>query len=591
MKGPSIQIYRMNGPFIVVAICHVPPSRFVISVTGRGARDRRGDARGRGRCPRGGAGSHPDGTVAGMIQTAMRAARRRPAVSGRQAGGRRGGGRGTHLGHWTFMFGEIAAYSFAVLAVTGFFLLVFYEPSMERTGYHGSYATLRGVSMSEAYASTLRISFDVRGGLLIRQIHHWAALIFVAAVTLQLLRMFFTGAFRRPRTRNWQIWILLLILGMAAGVTGTILPDDMLSGGSLALIQGVTQSIPVVGSYVTLWLFGGEIPGQAIIFRMYWVHLIVSMVMVILFVIRYRLLRRYGHSQFGSPRPAELPVRVGAVRTGVVASFLTTCGVLALLGAVAQINPIWLYGPYQPGSISAGSVPGWYMGFLDGALRIMPSWEFVVGGHTVTPAVFIPALVIPGGFFLLLATYPAFERWATGDRQLHHVLDRPRNTATRTALGVAGVTFYGVLWAAAANDQIASNFHVSLFAVTGFFRLAVLAGPPIAFVLTQRICLGLQRRDLRTALRGVETGIVRRLPDGGYLEDVQPPAEPLPAGPLGPGDGPDREASGRLQAAARRFYRVDLARVPQADLARVRQADLARDDHPTARPMPPTGEK
>ena len=435
----------------------------------------------------------------------------------------RGDGRTRDAGHWSFMFGEIAAYAFVVLVVTGGFLMVFYDPSMGRTVYHGTYAPLRGVGMSHAYASTLHLSFDVRGGLLVRQIHHWAALIFIAAVLLQLLRLFFTGAFRRPRGTNWLIWVALLVLGMAAGVTGTVLPDDQLSGGSLGLIQGIVLAIPLIGTYLSLWLFGGGFPGEKIIANLYGAHLIVGVLMLALLVLRFRLVRRHGHTRF----PGRLPDgRARLASAGAL--FCATCGILAFLGWAAQVNPIWLYGPYEPGSITAGAVPGWYMGFLDGALRIMPNWEPTVFGHPLSLAVLVPALVVPGGFFTVLAAYPMIERRITGDRGLHDLLDRPRDRAGRTAVGVAGITFYGLLWAAAANDQIATHFDLSLTALTVFFRVAVVAGPFLAFAVTQRLCLGLQQRDREEREHGIETGLIRQLPERRFRRG-HPPRRRTPA--------------------------------------------------------------
>jgi ubiquinol-cytochrome c reductase cytochrome b subunit len=406
--------------------------------------------------------------------------------------------------HWSSLFGQIAVYSFVVTAITGVFLLFFYQPSMTQVSYHGSYHKLDGVQMSQAYRSTLDISFDVRAGLLMRQIHSWASLVFVAAVCLHLLRLYFTGAFRRPRWLNWVIWVTLLALGMLAGFSGAILPDDMMSGGSLNVLQGVTLSIPIVGTHLMFWIFGGSFPGHDIIPRAYWLHVAVLPVVMIALL---ALLRRRG-------RPAITPVSV--------AMFWFTCAVLALLGTFAQINPVWLYGPYQPGSISAGAVPGWYMGFLDGALRIMPGWEINVAGHPLALAVLVPAVIMPAAFFTVLAVYPLLDRKLTGDRAVQHFLDRPREAATRTAVGAAGITFYGLLWAAAANDEIAYHLQMSLYAVTWFFRVAVLAGPVLAFVVTQRLCLGLTRRERDEAEHGRETGRIVMSPTGGYSEIREP---------------------------------------------------------------------
>ncbi|MER7368981.1 cytochrome b [Nonomuraea wenchangensis] len=428
------------------------------------------------------------------------------------------GRRSFRFSHWSFMFAEIAVWSFAVLLVTGAVLMLFYDPGMTRVTYDGSYGPLRGLLVSRAFDSAMHLSLEVRGGLLIRQMHHWAALVFVAAVALQLLRMFLTGAFRRPRTRQWLIWVALLGLAMAAGETGNALPDDNLSGGSLWLILSVVQSIPVVGSWVGSLLFGTEFPGDQVIPVMYGLHLVIPLVMAALLIVRELLVRRHGHSRF----VASLPERRGA-RPLMAAA---TTGMLIILGFGFQIAPIWLYGPATPSQISAGSVPDWYMGFLDGALRIMPGWELTVGGHTLSLAVLVPTLVVPGLFFTALAAYPTAERLLAVRRgrpaAVRDVLDRPRETPVKTGLAVAGVTFYGLLWAAAANDQLAHQFHLTVNAVTVFFRYAVIIGPVVAFAVTRWICLALRQAERETAEHGVETGIIVRSPDGGFHEQLAP---------------------------------------------------------------------
>ncbi|MGK5555381.1 cytochrome bc1 complex cytochrome b subunit [Actinomadura kijaniata] len=424
--------------------------------------------------------------------------------------------RRTSADHWTFLFGQIAVYCFVILLVTGAFLTFFYDPDMTRAPYRGSYEPLRGMPVSGAYASTVDLSLDTRGGLLIRQIHHWAALLLPAAIACQLLRMFFTGAFRRPRVLGWLVWVALFVLAMVTGVTGGLLPDDMLSGGTLGLIQSITLSIPFVGTRLADLVFGGGFPGDTVIPAAYWLHItLLPLAMAGLFLLRRRLVRRNGHTRFHA---AATP----APRAASAAMFLFTCGVLATLGTLAQINPIWNYGPYRPGDITAGAVPDWYMGFLDGAIRVMPNWEPTVAGHPLTLAVLVPALLVPGAFFTVLATYPWLERRLTGDDGVHHLLDRPRDAAVRTAVGAAGITFYGLLWAASANDQIAVEFHLSLFAVTWFFRVAVLAGPLLAYLVVHRMCLGLVRREREEAVHGRETGRIVMDPDGGFSEIHEP---------------------------------------------------------------------
>jgi len=290
---------------------------------------------------------------------------------------------------WAAVFGRIAVYSFIVALISGVLLLPFFRPDMTSVVYHGSYHKLDGVPMSRAYQSVLGISFDLRGGLLIRQVHHWSADLFAAAIILRLLRAFFRGRFSGRALPGWLIWVALLPLGILAAYTGTILPDDGLSGGSLSVITGVLLSVPVIGTHLVFWIFGGAPPGHQIIGRDYWVHILVLPALAgALLLLAFRPSLRW-------PRRARLDPLLPI-----------TCAVLVLLGTIAQINPVWLIGPYQPGSISSGAVPDWYMGFLDGPLRIMPAWELSVAGHPLDLGVLIPGLVVPALFFTRLALYP-----------------------------------------------------------------------------------------------------------------------------------------------------------------------------------------
>ena len=429
--------------------------------------------------------------------------------------------------HWTFLLGEIALYSFVILILTGTLLAFFFKPSMTDIVYHGTYVKLDGVHMSEAYASTLRISFDVRGGLLMRQIHHWAADLFVAAILVHMLRIFFTGAYRKPREVNYLIGIVMLTLALIEGLFGYSLPDDLLSGAGLRITQGVLQSIPVVGTYLSYFLFGGQYPGHSIIPQMYILHvLLIPGLLAALIGAHLFIMFHQKHTQVPGKGRTNKNV-VGApmypyfmAKTG--AFFLFVFAAVALAGALAQINPIWLYGPYNPLAISAGSQPDFYMGFLEGSLRIMPAWQWVIFGHTFAFNVFIPGLLPLGLILTAAALWPFLEQWVTGDHREHHVTDRPRNAPTRTALGIAAVTFYGVLWAEGANDLIANQLDISLYTVTWIARVAVIAAPILAYIITKRVCLGLQRKDLHLLQHGVETGIIKQLPNGEFIEETRP---------------------------------------------------------------------
>jgi len=436
--------------------------------------------------------------------------------------------------HWSFLLGEIALYSFIILLLTGTFLTLFFQPSMTDVVYHGSYTPLHGVHMSEAYASTVNISFDVRGGLLMRQIHHWAAILFVSAIVCHLLRVFFTGAFRKPREFNWIIGVTMFTLAFTEGLFGYSLPDDLLSGTGLRILEGVLLSIPIVGTYLSFFLFGGQFPGHDIIPRLYIIHiLLIPALLLALITAHLFLMFHQKHTQMPGKGATDKNV-IGQqmypyfmAKTG--AWFFFIFGVTALLSTFAQINPIWIYGPYNPTGISAGSQPDWYMGFLEGALRMWPSWRWNTFGYTWAFNTFVPALIPLGVLLTALAVWPFIEQWITGDKREHHVLDRPRNAPTRTALGMGGVTFYGILWLEGANDVVARFLNISLYLTTEIARYAIIIGPFVAYWVTKRICLGLQRKDIHILEHGIETGIIRQLPNGEYIEETRPPSERLRA--------------------------------------------------------------
>ena len=430
--------------------------------------------------------------------------------------------------HWSFMLGEIALYSFVVLLLSGVILTAFFVPSMDIVEYEGAFATMHGVEMSKAFESTIHMSFEVPGGLLMRQIHHWAALIFTASIVTHMARIFFTGAFRKPRELNWLVGFTLMIMSLAAGFTGYSLPDDVLSGNGLRIIDGVIRSIPLLGTYISYGLFGGEFPGEALIPRMFTAHiLLIPGIILGLVALHLFLVFLHKHTQYPGPGRTDKNV-VGLPLFPVYTAkaggfFFVVFGVIALLGAAFQINPVWNYGPYDPSPVSAGTQPDWYMLFIDGGLRIMPGmFEVVIGGYTLSLNILIPAVVMPGLFFGFLALYPWIEAWATGDRGEKHVLDRPRNVPVRTGLGVGLITFYIVLVLEGSNDIVANLFHLSINDLTIMFRIAVFALPIAAFFITKRIAMGLQRKDRELVLHGHETGRIVRFDNGEYIEVHEP---------------------------------------------------------------------
>jgi ubiquinol-cytochrome c reductase cytochrome b subunit len=429
--------------------------------------------------------------------------------------------------HWSFMLGEIALYTFIILLLSGTYLSFFYTPSLAETVYSGSYTPLVGVPVSEAYNSTLEIAFDVRGGLLMRQIHHWAALLFLVAIVVHLLRVFFTGAYRKPRELNWMIGVLLLILGILEGFAGYSLPDDLLSGTGLRIAWSIMLSVPVVGTWVAFLIFGAEYPGDNILDRLYIAHVfIVPLILLGLITAHMMMIWYQKHTQFPGPGRTEDNVVGSRLYPAYAAKaggfFFLVFAVIAALGGMAQINPVWLYGPYNPSQVTAGSQPDWYVGWLDGSTRLMPGIELSALGYTVPLNILLPAVVLPGLIFTAMIVYPFLEQRFSGDRGFHNLLERPRDAPVRTAIGAMSVSFYLVLWIAGGNDVIASIFRLDVNQTTYALRTMLLVVPPLTYVITKRICLALQHSDDELAHHGIESGTIRRLPSGEFVEETVP---------------------------------------------------------------------
>ncbi|KNE81509.1 MULTISPECIES: cytochrome bc1 complex cytochrome b subunit [Streptomyces] len=487
--------------------------------------------------------------------------------------------------HWSFMLGEVALYSFIIIILTGVYLTLFFVPSMAEVEYHGAYVPMHGVRMTEAYASTLDINFDVRGGLLIRQIHHWAALIFLASMFVHMMRVFFTGAFRKPREVNWVFGFLLFVLGMFTGFTGYSLPDDLLSGTGVRFMEGAILATPVVGTYLSMFLFGGEFPGTEVIPRFFAAHvLLLPGIMVGLLVAHLILVFYHKHTQFPGPGKTNTNV-VGMPLLPVYMAkaggfFFLVFGVIAVLSALFTINPIWALGPYRPDQVSTGAQPDWYMGFSEGLIRAMPAWEFVLpGGYTLNLGVAIPLVIVFPLVLTVIAVYPFIESWVTGDKREHHILDRPRNAPTRTAIGAAWISWYLVMLLGGGNDIFAIHFDMSINAVTWFVRIAFFVVPVIVFIVTKRICLGLQRRDRDKVLHGREAGIIKRLPHGEFVEVHEPLSQeqlhtltqheqpkPLEIGPEVDENGVRRKVprSQKLRARLSRGWYGEGSQIPKA---------------------------
>src|SRR5579859_784833 len=420
--------------------------------------------------------------------------------------------------HWSFLIGEVALFCLVVLVLTGVFLTLFYVPDATEVTYAGPWQPLQGQQVSAAFNSALRLSFEVRAGLVMRQIHHWAALVFVAAIVAHALRVFFTGAFRRPREINWLIGTSLLLLAMGAGFTGYSLPDDLLSGTGIRIAYSVLLSIPVVGTWAAFLFFGGEFPAPVTIGRLLALHIMLLQGLILAALgLHLAIIWHQKHTQFRAPGRTEDTV-VGsplwpnyAMKSAGLG--LAVFAVLAALGGLVQINPVWLYGPYDPTTVSSPAQPDWYIGWLEGALRLMPNWELRGFGHTI-PEPFFPGVLVPGLLITIYALWPFIEQRVTGDREVHHFLDRARDAPRRSGVGAAALTFVVLLTLAGSDDVMARFFGVPVEVVTQVLRGVVLIAPLVAGWVTYVVC-----RELKAAEGhpGTAWHAVRRGPRGGYV--------------------------------------------------------------------------
>jgi ubiquinol-cytochrome c reductase cytochrome b subunit len=400
--------------------------------------------------------------------------------------------------HWSFLLGEVALYAFIVLVATGIYLTFFFHPSLADTVYHGSYAPLQGQKMSEAYKSTVDISFHVKAGLLIRQTHHWAADVFVVAIVLHLIRIFFTGAFRKPRELTYIVGLLMLFTALLEGYAGYSMVDDLLSGMGLAIGYGVALSIPFVGGNLALLIWGAPYPGDpSFESRLYIVHvLILPVVIGTLIAVHLLLVASRHHTQFRRRRETErrligLPMFPAQVPRSLGLMF-GTAAVLFLLGGLIQINPIWLWGPYDVASATNGAQPDWYLGWLIGALRLVPSFDVTIGGYTVIPNPFWGGALFPLIVLGVLVGWPWFERVLTGDRRFHNLLDRPRDAPGRTAFGSAFLLWVFLIFLAGSADRIYLFLGWSYQAQIWIYRVLVWVLPVLVFFIVRRVCRELQ---------------------------------------------------------------------------------------------------
>jgi ubiquinol-cytochrome c reductase cytochrome b subunit len=423
--------------------------------------------------------------------------------------------------HWSFLLGEIALYCFVILVATGIYLTLFFEPSLAQTTYRGTYEPLRGVTVSEAYRSTLDISFQVKAGLLLRQTHHWAADVFLVAITLHVLRVFFTGAFRKPRDLIYYLGVALVMLAVLEGFLGYSLVDDLMSGMGLAIAYSVVMSIPVIGGNLALAIWGAPFPGaEEFTQRMYILHvLLIPVTIGLLIAAHLGLLVLRHHTQFPGPRATEkravgVPLWPGYVPRTLGVLF-GTAAVLFLLGGLVQINPIWEWGPFETGLSTNGAQPDWYLGWLIGALRIVPGFDVAIGDVTLIPNAFWGGAFFPLVVFAFLFLWPTIERRVTGDDAWHNLLDRPRDNPWRTGVGAGFFTWVALVFFAGSADRVFVQVGIPYTWQIWVFRVAFFVLPLVVGRVAYVVARELAASELHPLRDSVPT-VVRRTPAGGF---------------------------------------------------------------------------
>jgi ubiquinol-cytochrome c reductase cytochrome b subunit len=401
--------------------------------------------------------------------------------------------------HWSFLLGEVALFCYVVLVATGVFLTFFFAADSHPVTYDGPYVPLRGAQVSAAFDSVMRLSFEVRAGLLMRQIHHWAAVVFVAAIVIHVCRIFFTGAFRRPREINWLVGFGILVLALAAGFTGYSLPDDLLSGTGLRIFYSVAESIPFIGPWLAYLFFGGEFPTVELLGRLYVFHImLIPALMIGGITVHLAILWIQKHTQYPGGRARETNVVGRHFWPGQVfrstGLFLLTSAIIAVVGGLVQINPVWVYGPFVPFAVSSPAQPDWYIGWLEGALRLGPNWEPTILGVTI-PSLFLPGIVVPTVLFGGFALWPFIEARLSGDHREHHILQWPWQAPARLAIGSAALTLFVVLTSAGGNDVLAVFLHVGVEELTQTLRILAFVAPLVVAAIAYRLAIERRRRD------------------------------------------------------------------------------------------------
>ena len=416
----------------------------------------------------------------------------------------------------SYLLGEVAAFCFLLLVLTGVFLGFFFEPSTSDVEYTGSVAQYQGQEMPEAFVSVLNITYDVPFGMLIRRMHHWAAHLFVASIGLHMLRVFFTGAYRNPREINWVVGSGLAGLSMFAAYTGYALPFDEFASTAVGIGYNVASSVPILGDPLAQIVFGGEFPSSATIPRLFFLHvLLIPIAIAGLLGLHMVILIRQKHTE--APREADvggrepvdsdddsvvvgLPMVPNQAAVSAVVFFLTLA-VLSLLAGFLPVHNIAEYGPMDPASTPSLIMPDWFLMWGYGFLKLVPSWmSFDLLGIHVSSE-FLGGLVLPGLVFVALVAWPFVDY----EEEPVHFGANPLERPFPTAVGVAGIVFIMVASIAGMDVIVAEILHTTTAALKPFLIGLLVLAPLAAGAITYGVLGGFGDEGSGEEERGGET--------------------------------------------------------------------------------------
>jgi cytochrome b-561 len=391
----------------------------------------------------------------------------------------------------SFLLGEIALFNFLVLVLTGLFLGFFYEPSTAEVTYQGSVLRYQDETVPEAFASVLRITYDIPYGMFVRRMHHWAAHLFVAAIALHMLRVFFTGAYRNPREPNWLVGTTLAALSMFASYTGYALPFDEFATTATGIGHSIARSVPIVGDALAGVVFGGTFPSGATIPRLYFLHVLVLPTAIALLIgLHLAILVRQKHTELprqreiAGPEPVDrdddsVLVGLPAVPNQAAISIVVCCLLLAVLSLLAGLLPVHnvaAYGPNDPTSTPSPIMPDWFLMWGYGFLKLVPSWlQVELFGITISTE-FIGGALLPGLVFGLVLLWPFVD---TVPEPVHFTAD-PLDRPWQTAAGIAGVVFVMVASVAGMDVFVADLLGTTTAALTPALAGLLVFGPLLA---------------------------------------------------------------------------------------------------------------